>query len=96
MVASVLIIVISLVLFVYWFRYTSLLILSAKPAKDYGKAVVEANQLSFPAVRAKLSHPADPVAMEKIEAALNRDYKLLTSLLLMVDSNKECSWWITG
>ncbi len=81
MIASILITVISLVLFIYWFRYTSLLILSAKPARDYGKQVAEANQLSFPEVQAKLTAPANVVAMEKLEAALNRDYKLLTSLL---------------
>lgn len=81
MVASVLIIVISLVLFIYWFRYTSLLILSAKPAKDYGKQVARANQLSFPEVQAELAKPANAAAMEKLEAALSRDYKLLTSLL---------------
>jgi len=34
MIASILIIIFSAVLFIYWFRYTCLLILSTKTAKD--------------------------------------------------------------
>jgi len=81
MIASILILVVSLAMFVYWFRYTSLLILSAKPVKDYGKQVAEANQLGFLEVQEQLILPSNRAALEKLEAALSRDYKLLTSLL---------------
>lgn len=48
MIGSILVLTVSLILFLYWFRYTCLLILSAKPAKDYSGQVAQVNQLSFP------------------------------------------------
>ena len=82
MVASTIILVASAVLFVYWFRYTCLLILSTRTARDYSRAVVEANCLSFPALRRQLDQMTDRVeAMDQVRASLDRDYMLVTYLL---------------
>ncbi len=79
MIASILIIAFSLVLFVYWFRYTCLLILSAKTTKDYAGEVAKANQLSFPQVQNQLRGQLSEYG--PLHALLDRDFQLLTYLL---------------
>ena len=66
-------------LFAYWFRYTCLLILSAKTTRDYAASVAQANQLNFVQVQATLREmPAD---LDVLKDSLDRDYKVLTYLL---------------
>ena len=81
MFASVLIIAFSVVLFVYWFRYTCLLILSAKTTKDYAGEVATANQLCFPEVREQLGIAQSAPHLETLHESLDRDFRLLTYLL---------------
>ena len=80
MIASVLIIVLSVALFVYWFRYTCLLILSTKTARNYAGAVAEANRLSFPEVHSRLRAEAGE-NLDALRDALEKDYRLLTHLI---------------
>ena len=70
----------SFLLFGYWFRYTCLLILSTKTIRDYAAAVAAANQLSFLEVQQRLGGCAT-ANLEQLQAALDRDYKVLVSLL---------------
>src|SRR5262245_49156911 len=76
MFASILIISISLVLLVYWFRYSCILLLrgyaeqSAAPAGD--------NRFNFGATKSGLSQEAELGAFHE---ALLRDYQLITYLL---------------
>lgn len=70
----------SLLLLGYWFRYTCLLILSAKTTRDYAGEVAEANQLSFLEVQAQLRADG-PANLDQLNAALDRDYERLTELL---------------
>ena len=69
----------SAVLFGYWFRYTCLLILSAKTTRDYAEQVAEANQLSFLTVQREL---AGGLAqdLDWLHASLDRDYQVLARL----------------
>ncbi len=69
----------SALLFGYWFRYTCLLILSAKTARDYAREVATANQLSFLQVQAQLRE--DAVELDALHASLARDYDVVTYLL---------------
>ena len=66
LVTTVIITVSSVLLFGYWFRYTCLLILSAKTTRDFAGQVAAANQLGFLEVqaqlRAKLSDNLDSLA----------------------------------
>ena len=80
MVASILIIAVSLVLFLYWFRYTCVLILNTRTTKDYSAEVAQANQLSFVGVRDSLegTQPGDLVAVRK---SLEQDYRVVSSLM---------------
>ena len=47
LVTTVIITASSVLLFGYWFRYTCLLILSAKTTRDFAGQVAAANQLGF-------------------------------------------------
>ncbi|MEI9812283.1 MAG: hypothetical protein WDO18_06260 [Acidobacteriota bacterium] len=77
---TILIIVGSMLLFGYWFRYTCLLILSAKTTRDYAGEVAVANHLSFLEVQALL-RDSGPVELDRLHASLDRDYQLVTSLI---------------
>ncbi len=70
----------SVLLLAYWFRYMCLLILSAKTTQDYAGQVATANQLSFLEVQSQLGAGAY-TELDRLHAALDRDYALLTYLL---------------
>lgn len=78
--ATIAITVSSVLLFGYWFRYTCLLILSAKTTRDYAADIVMANQLAFPGIQAQLSNAAI-ADLDGLRASLDRDYAVLTYLL---------------
>src|SRR4051812_25308989 len=80
MIPSLLIVGVSLLLFGYWFRYTCLLILTAKTATDYAGEVAEANQLHFRNVQSAI-RAEGTASFAQLEAGLNRDYAMLTYLL---------------
>lgn len=84
MIGSILVLVVSVILFLYWFRYTCLLILSARPARDFSAQVAEANQLNFPAIRIELRGAEAPADLGKLEALLARDFRLLNYLMAQV------------
>jgi hypothetical protein len=69
----------SALLFGYWFRYTCLLILSAKTARDYAHQVATANQLNFLEVQSRLRQGV--LELDPLHAALARDYDVVTYLL---------------
>jgi hypothetical protein len=77
---TILITVGSVLLFAYWFRYTCLLILSAKTTRDYAVEVAAANQLSFLEVQTMLRN-AGPVDLGQLNASLERDFALVSNLI---------------
>src|SRR6266446_6763421 len=79
LVATVTITVSSALLFVYWFRYTCLLILNTKAARDYTAEFAMENELQVLEVQAAL--PADSNAdLDRLHQLLDRDYKVLSYL----------------
>ena len=80
LIATVIITASSILLFAYWFRYTCLLILSAKTARDYTSDVACSNRLLFPEVQAQLNQSASP-DLDKLRSALDRDYQILRHLM---------------
>jgi hypothetical protein len=80
LIATVVITASSVLLFAYWFRYTCLLILSAKTARDYTSDVADSNRLLFPEVQAQLNQSASP-DLDKLRSALDRDYQVLRHLM---------------
>ena len=81
MLASILIIAVSLVLFVYWFRYTCLLLLNGERASERAGIVARANRLTFLQVRSALQDEPAGVALEPLYHSLERDYRILLYLL---------------
>jgi hypothetical protein len=89
LVSTVIITASSVLLFGYWFRYTCLLILSAKTARDFAAEIATANQLGFLQVQAQLREQATNLA--GMCASLDRDYAILSSLLTQSDGSPEGS-----
>ncbi|MCW5976629.1 MAG: hypothetical protein KIT09_01060 [Bryobacteraceae bacterium] len=81
MLASILIIAVSTALFLYWFRYTCLLILSTRTNRDYSLDVAAAKQLSFPGFSPGEMASAAGAELAAIQKSLDRDYRVVTSLL---------------
>lgn len=77
---TILIIIGSVLLFGYWFRYTCLLILSAKTTREYAGEVAAANHMSFLEVQALLRE-AGPVDLDQLSASLERDFTLVSNLI---------------
>jgi hypothetical protein len=80
LVATTVVIASSVLLFAYWFRYTCMLILSAKTTRDYAGDVAAANQLAFLEVQNQLrtGHRSD---LGRLRSSLDRDYAVITYLL---------------
>jgi hypothetical protein len=80
MLSITLIIFFSVVLFVYWFRYSCLLILQNRTA--YGARYVNGASLSFPAVQERLKDNATGVdVLDGLHRDLSSDYRILCFLL---------------
>ena len=85
LVATITITVSSVLLFGYWFRYTCLLILSAKTTRDFAGEVAAANQLAFLEVQSQLR--ANAVDLGPLCDALDRDYLVLARLMQQGDAS---------
>jgi hypothetical protein len=81
MVASLLIMIVSAVLLVYWFRYICLLMLRAQTDKEHAADLASINQLSFAETLRRGFHDLPAGELDSVEKALERDYRLLTHLL---------------
>src|SRR5580704_14487011 len=85
-IATIVIMAGSVLLFAYWFRYTCLLMLHARTARDYAREVATANQLSFANVQSQLCEPdAD---LDVLRDLLDRDYALVTRLMTEVSNGQ--------
>ena len=77
MIESILIIAFSLVLFVYWFRYTVLLLLNEDRADEREVLV---GQLSLMETRETLRTAPTGVPLDRLHSALEKDYRMLRYL----------------
>jgi hypothetical protein len=80
LIATVVITASSIVLFGYWFRYTCLLILSAKTARDYAVDVARSHKLGFAEVQAQLQQGVSP-DLDRLRTTLDNDFKVVRNLL---------------
>jgi len=83
-VGSVLIIVFSLLLLAYWFRYTCLLLLNQAEEEIPAAATQEmaqSNHLSFVRVRQMLREGSQDLSLESLHGSLKQDYKVLQYLV---------------
>ena len=79
LIVTVAISVSSALLFGYWFRYTCLLILSARTTRDYAADFAQANQLSFLQVQAQLRDQG--IQLDRLQSALDQDYATINNLI---------------
>src|SRR6266851_4346260 len=79
--ASVFIIVASSALFVYWFRYTCLLILGQRSGSEFGSKVTSTIRLTFPQVEDALKTAPRTTALDRVHEGLENDYRILDDLL---------------
>jgi hypothetical protein len=84
--ASLFIIAASSALFVYWFRYTCLILLSQKTsqqagAPNYALKVTGTIRLSFPNMDQALVGDSQALAFDLVHEGLTNDYRILTDLL---------------
>jgi len=80
LIASIFIITGSAFLFLYWFRYTCLILLNTRKARNYERVVAEANGLAFVEARAQLAR-SENLGLAEIRQSLDRDYRVVTYLL---------------
>lgn len=83
MIFNIGVVAFSLLLLVYWFRYTCVLMLRTKPVRDYSKQVAAANQLKVFEVQNRLAAASAQNAqnLDELRAMLDRDYRLLMYLM---------------
>ena len=82
MAISIFIIVVSTVLFLYWFRYTCVLILKTRNAREHAQHVAEVNHLSFVAAQQELAYaPQQSESLDNLHKSLDRDYRMVSYLL---------------
>ena len=79
LIVTLIITVSSVLMFGYWFRYTCLLILSAKTTRDYASEIATANQLSFLQVQSQLRESS--ADLDRLQASLDRDLAVVTYLI---------------
>ncbi len=89
MIANLVILVVSVGLFLYWFRYTCVLMLSARPTRDFGAEVAATNQLSYVDYEESLG-TMSVSELDAVERSLRRDYQVVSALL------KQAGEWKVG
>lgn len=80
MFVSLAIIVVSLVLGAYWFRYVCYLILETRAEQDHSESLSNVVRLNFRNVRRELRTASGP-ALDRLNVMLTQDYQVLCELL---------------
>jgi len=87
-IASVLIIIASTVMFLYWFRYTCLLLVQ-RGSVEHALAVASTIQLSFPQVKEALQAQSHTASLDYLHKSLEKDYVLLMDVLSQAAGSSE-------
>jgi hypothetical protein len=77
MIASILILVLSACMFLYWLRYTCLLVLEMVPPQDNRDAVIAAHDL----ISIDQVYAAGERSISELHRLLDRDYQTLQNLM---------------
>ena len=81
MVTSVVIIILSLAMFVYWFRYSCVLILQSSWSEELAQVVAVQNGLYFGSVEESLARADTAQSMDRVRDLLDRDLERVLGLL---------------
>jgi hypothetical protein len=78
MLAGILIVALSLALFIYWFRYSCILILRSRSEIAAAASIDRDDRFSYRDVLERLKHES---TLDVLEASLERDYRVLKYLI---------------
>ena len=81
MVTSVVIIILSVAMFVYWFRYSCVLILQSSWSEELAQVVAVQNGLFFGSVEESLAQTDTAQSMDRVKDLLDRDLARVLGLL---------------
>lgn len=85
MTAAIFVASASFILLGYWFRYTSMLILSTKTSQDFSYDIAHAHELGFLDARASLA-TVPATRFDSLLSGIDHDYRLVSALLRNVDA----------
>jgi hypothetical protein len=91
MIATIVILAVSVALFVYWFRYSCLLVLSTKTTLNYSLDIAEAHGLSFVAAQESVS-VAPFETIQGYRRCLEEDYKKVSALVQETEAGADDSY----
>jgi hypothetical protein len=80
-ILSALVIAFSLALFLYWFRYSCILILRTRTTADFSSSLASGSDLTFDQIQRELESGSTGVDLETFRRCLEHDYELISSLL---------------
>ncbi len=80
MVTSIVIIILSLALFVYWFRYSCLLILDSRLSEGWASAGGECNGLSLERLEIQLAQATTLSELNGVRESLDRDLRAVHAM----------------
>lgn len=86
MFTSIIIILLSVAMFAYWFRYSCVLILETSWSEDQAKAVAAQNGLQFGSVENSLAQASSVQALDRVRDLLDQDMERVIGLLERVPS----------
>jgi hypothetical protein len=89
MVISLVIIILSLAMFVYWFRYSCILILESNWSEEQAQVFASQNGLSFGSIEDSLARADTATSMDRVKDSLDRDLDRVLALLSMCPSVQE-------
>jgi hypothetical protein len=89
MVTSLVIIILSLAMFVYWFRYSCILILESNWSEEQAQVVALQNGLCFGSIEDSLARADTAQSMDRVKDSLDRDLDRVLALLSKCPSVQE-------
>jgi len=89
MVTALVIIIISVAMFAYWFRYSCILILESNWSEEHAQQVALQNGLSFGCIEDSLAQADTARSMDGVKDSLDRDLDRVLGLLSKCPSVQE-------
>jgi hypothetical protein len=80
MITSIVIIVVSVALFLYWFRYSCLLILESRFEEDEARPFASPEASAFALLEQRLAAASTPSELKHVRNTLDDDLRLIPSL----------------
>jgi len=80
MITSIVIIILSMAMFVYWFRYSCLLILESRLSEEEAKQSGENQDPTVAWLEVQLAHASTPVELDRVRNSLDRDLRVVQNV----------------